>query len=219
MAAPQDVGRPELQSPDFGSVRPPSGGGEPDVALAAFLRGMGLDAEDAPGGDPVARLEALGREYRLMAEGLMQLLRMRAREKGNARIAQTVVGAVENNPLKLMPAVEDALAVMLSPRGSGFTDAEGAITGAVRDLAAHQVGAWRGVQAALHRMVDRFDPKLLEAELERLGLLETLLAGGRRAKLWELYEKRFREIAEGAEKRFLGEVGADFRDAYETEEK
>jgi len=218
-AAPQEAEQRDLESPGFAGARPQSGGGQPDVALAAFLRGLGLDAEDAPGGDPVARLEALGREYRLMAEGLMQLLRMRAREKGNARIAQTVVGAVENNPLKLMPTVEDALAVMLSPRGSGFTDAEGAIVGSVRDLAAHQVGAWRGVQAALHRMVDRFDPKLLEAELERLGLLETLLAGGRRGKLWELYEKRFREIAESAEKRFLGEVGADFRDAYETEEK
>ena len=45
-----------------------------------------------------------------------------------------------------------------------------------------------------------------------------LLAGGRRAKLWELYERRFREIAQSAETRFLGEVGADFRDAYETEE-
>ena len=54
---------------------------------------------------------------------------------------------------------------------------------------------------------------------EAMGLLEKLLAGGRRAKLWELYEKRFREIAESAETRFLGEVGADFRDAYETEEK
>lgn len=190
-----------------------------DEAFAAFLRGLGLDAADVPGGDPGARLEALGREYRLMAEGLMQLLKMRAREKGNARIAQTVVGSAENNPLKFMPTVEDALAVMLAPRGPGFTDAEGAIIGAVRDLAGHQVGAWRGIQAALRRMINRFDPKLLEIELERLGLLETLLAGGRRAKLWELYEKRFREIAEGAETRFLGEVSADFRDAYEAEEK
>ena len=60
---------------------------------------------------------------------------------------------------------------------------------------------------------------MLEKELEALGLLETLLAGGRRAKLWELYEKRFRDIAQSAETRFLGEVGADFREAYETEEE
>jgi type VI secretion system protein ImpI len=162
-------------------------------------------------------MEAFGREYRLMAEGLMQLLRMRAEEKGNARIAQTVVSS-RVNPLKFMPTVDDALAVLLAPPSSGFTDAETSIHGAVRDLAQHQVNTWRGTQAALRRMVDRFAPEALEKELEALGLLETLLAGGRRAKLWELYEKRFRDIARSAETRFLGEVGADFRDAYETEE-
>jgi type VI secretion system protein ImpI len=184
--------------------------------VAAFLRGLGLDAADAPE-DAAARMEAFGREYRMMAEGLMRLLRMRAEEKGNARIAQTVVSS-RVNPLKFMPTVDDALAILMAPSG-GFTDAETSIGGAVRDLAGHQVGTWRGTQAALRRMVDRFNPAMLEKELEAMGLLEKLLAGGRRAKLWELYEKRFREIAESAETRFLGEVGADFRDAYETEEK
>ena len=186
------------------------------AAVDAFLRGLGLDPADAPG-DPAARMEAFGREYRMMAEGLMQLLRMRAEEKGNARIAQTVVSA-RVNPLKFMPTVDDALAVLMAP-SSGFTDAETSIGGAVRDLAAHQVNTWRGTQAALRRMIDRFAPGTLEREVEALGLLSTLLAGGRRARLWELYERRFREIAASAETRFLGEVGADFRDAYETEEE
>ena len=196
-------------------VAPPAAAGDA-AAVAAFLRGLGLDPADAPG-DAAARMEAFGREYRLMAEGLMRLLRMRAEEKGNARIAQTVVSS-RVNPLKFMPTVDDALAVLMAPPSGGFTDAETSITGAVRDLAQHQVNTWRGLQAALRRMVDRFAPATLEKELEALGLLETLLAGGRRAKLWELYEKRFREIAQSAETRFLGDVGADFRDAYETEE-
>jgi type VI secretion system protein ImpI len=37
--------------------------------------------------------------------------------------------------------------------------------------------------------------------------------------MWQLYQERYRDIAEAAEKRFLGEVGADFRDAYENERK
>ena len=162
-------------------------------------------------------MEAFGREYRMMAAGLMQLLRNRAQEKGNARIAQTVVGSSEVNPLKFMPTVEDALAVMVGQRGAGFTDADIAIAGAFRDLATHNASTWRATQAALRRLVDRFDPAVLEAELEALGLLETLLAGGRRAKLWELYQKRYRDIAASAETRFLGEVGVDFREAYERE--
>jgi type VI secretion system protein ImpI len=216
---PAPVPRPEPAAASFApeTPAPARSGVGADAALAAFCRGLGIGAAELPGGDPEARMEAFGREYRLMLEGLMELLRKRAQEKSNARIAQTVVGAAEVNPLKFMPSPEAALETMLRERSPGFLDAEAAIAGAVRDLALHHVAAWRGVQTALRRMVDRFDPAALEEELKTLSRIETLLAGGRSAKLWALYEERYREIAHSAETRFLGEVGADFRDAYESE--
>ncbi|TIX17836.1 MAG: type VI secretion system-associated FHA domain protein TagH, partial [Mesorhizobium sp.] len=189
-----------------------------DMALrAAFLRGMGVDEADLAGRDAIAEMEKFGREYRLMLEGLMQLLRKRSEEKGNARVAQTMVGASEVNPLKFLPTVDDAIVTILGERSPGFLAGEAAISDAVRDLAQHHVRAWRGVQAALRQMVDRFDPAAIEEELKSNSAIGTLLSGGRGAKLWELYQKRHREIAESAEKSFLGEVGADFRDAYEEE--
>jgi type VI secretion system protein ImpI len=66
-------------------------------------------------------------------------------------------------------------------------------------------------------MIDRFDPAMIEEELKSNSAIGTLLAGGRGARLWELYKKRHREIARSAESSFLGEIGADFRDAYEEE--
>ena len=96
---------------------------------------MGIDEDGFPGRDPVAEMEKFGREYRLMMEGLMQLLRKRAEEKGNARVAQTVVGASEVNPLKFLPTVDDALVTILAERSPGFLAAEPAIADAVRDLA------------------------------------------------------------------------------------
>ena len=184
---------------------------------AAFLRGLGMDDAEPNSAEVLAEMERFGREYRLMMEGLMQLLRKRAEEKGNARVAQTVVGASEVNPLKFLPTVDDALATIMSGRSAGFLSSERAITDAVRDLAQHHVRAWRGVQEALRRMIDRFDPAALEEELKSGSSIETILAGGRGAKLWELYRKRHREIAQSAENRFLGEIGADFRNAYEEE--
>jgi type VI secretion system protein ImpI len=65
-------------------------------------------------------------------------------------------------------------------------------------------------------MIDRFDPAEIEREMETTGLMERLIAGGRSAKLWQLYTERYGEIAKAAEEQFLGEVGADFREAYET---
>lgn len=189
-----------------------------DSALrAAFLRGMGLDESDTSGRDAIVEMEKFGREYRLMLEGLMQLLRKRAEEKGNARIEQTIVGSSEVNPLKFLPTVDDVLATILAERSPGFLAGEPAIADAVRDLAQHHVRAWRGLQGALRRMIDRFDPIALEEELKSSSSFETLLAGGRSAKLWDLYKKRHREIALSAETRFMGEIGADFRNAYEEE--
>lgn len=185
-------------------------------ARDAFLRGLGLDPAAFPSRDPEAEMEEFGRAYRLMLEGFMHLLRKRAQEKDSARVSRTVVGAVDVNPLKFMPTADAALATMIGEGAPGFLGAEAAVTGAVRDLAQHHVDAWRGVQSALAGMIDRFDPAALEEELKAHSALTTLLAGGRRAKLWELYEERYREIARSAEQRFLGEVGADFRDAYEN---
>ncbi|MER8826755.1 type VI secretion system-associated FHA domain protein TagH [Mesorhizobium sp. M0938] len=189
-----------------------------DTALrTAFLRGMGIEEADFPGRDTAAEMEKFGREYRLMMEGLMQLLRKRAEEKGSARVAQTMVGASEVNPLKFLPTVDDAIVTIIAERSPGFLAGEAAIADAVRDLAQHHVRAWRGVQTALRRMIDRFDPAAIEEELKSNSAIGTLLSGGRGAKLWELYQKRHREIAQSAETSFLGEIGADFRDAYEEE--
>ncbi|MEZ2331231.1 type VI secretion system-associated FHA domain protein TagH [Mesorhizobium sp. RCC_202] len=189
-----------------------------DMALrAAFLRGMGVEEADFPGRDAIAEMEKFGREYRLMLDGLMQLLRKRAEEKGSARVAQTMVGASEVNPLKFLPTVEDVIVTIVAERSPGFLSGEAAIGDAVKDLAQHHVRAWRGVQAALRRMIDRFDPAAIEEELKSNSAIGNLLSGGRNAKLWELYQKRHRDIAQSAESSFLGEIGADFRDAYEEE--
>ncbi|MCT7374141.1 type VI secretion system-associated FHA domain protein TagH [Chelativorans salis] len=208
---------PHLTAPRQAAVHAPVRGAAEPALRAAFLRGLGVDEADYPSADPVAEMERFGRQYRIMMEGMMQLLRKRAEEKGSARVAQTVVGASEVNPLKFLPTVDDALATMLAERSPGFLPAEAAIADAVHDLAQHHIRAWRGLQGALRRMIDRFDPAAIEAELKSSSAIETILAGGRGAKLWELYQKRHREIATSAEQRFMGEIGADFRDAYEEE--
>ncbi|MDH5531709.1 MAG: type VI secretion system-associated FHA domain protein TagH, partial [Paracoccaceae bacterium] len=84
-----------------------------------------------------------------------------------------------------------------------------------QDLNDHQMRTWAALQTALRQMIDRFDPAQFETEVDAAGLTKTLLAGGRNARLWQLYSERYREIAISAEDRFLGAVGADFRDAYE----
>jgi type VI secretion system protein ImpI len=202
---------PELRPPD---PAPPAATVAPEAALReAFYRGLGLDPSTTA--DTEAEMEALGQRFRLLVEGLMLMLRTRAKEKQNARVSQTVISNTDVNPLKFLASTNEALTALIVPRGPGYLDPETAINGAFRDLADHQVRSWVAIQSALRRMIDRFDPAAVEKDLEQLGMLESLLSGGRNGKLWKAYTERYKDIARAAEDRFLGEVGADFRDAYE----
>ncbi len=187
-----------------------------DEGLEAFLRGLGLGL----GPDPMAakpgpaEMEAMGRRFRMMTEGLIQMLRTRAREKNDARLSQTIIGVANVNPIKFLAGTDEVVAALLTHRGPGYMKPDDAIAGALRDLAEHQMRNWIGLQAALRQMIDRFDPARIESELEETAGLRALLAGGRSARLWQVYTEQFREIAKAAEDQFLGEVGTDFRDAY-----
>ncbi len=179
----------------------------------ALLRGLRLDMD----GFTEAEMEAVGARLREMVDGVMFLLRTRSQERQKVRVAQTLIASKDVNPLKFMPDTDAALLALIRGAGDSYLEGDKAVTGAFRDLADHQVRTWSALQMALRRMIDRFDPAEVEREMDETGLLETLVAGGRSAKMWQLYEERYREIAQAAEERFLGEVGADFRDAYETE--
>ncbi|NGM46383.1 type VI secretion system-associated FHA domain protein TagH [Rhodobacter sp. SGA-6-6] len=214
-AAAAAVVAPPPPDPFVAPPPPLPGAANPD-ALAALLKGMGIAPPPGFRGTP-EEIEAIGRRYRAMAEGLVQLLRMRAQEKGAARVAQTVIGAANVNPLKFLAGADEVVAALVAAKGPGYLDPDAAIAASVGDLMDHHKRSWSGLQAALRRMVDRFDPAVFEAEVEDVGMLKALVAGSRPARLWQLYADRYREIARAAEDRFLGEVGADFREAYESE--
>ncbi|MCZ4255602.1 type VI secretion system-associated FHA domain protein TagH [Sulfitobacter sp. G21635-S1] len=204
------------QAPEPGK-RTVAPGADDSALRAAFFRGMGLDPSRLPPGDAEEEMERIGHCLRGLVEGVMLLLRTRAQEKQRVRVAQTVIASANVNPLKFLATTDDGLVSLLQPRGEGYLSPEDAVAWAFRDLTDHQVRTWTALQTALRRMIDSFDPAEIEKEMEDTGLLETLIAGGRSAKLWQLYKERYKEIAEAAEERFLGEVGADFRDAYENE--
>ncbi|SDE47651.1 type VI secretion system protein ImpI [Paracoccus isoporae] len=202
-------------APSPAPATPVASGGDDAQAHAALLRGMGLDPAQFTG-DPVAQAEQIGRAMRMLVDGLMQQLRTRAVAKQRARVAQTIVARADVNPLKFLATPDEVLASFVQPRGKGYLDAEASLEEAFRDLTDHQLRTWTALQTALRRMIDRFDPEAIETSMAEVGLLESLMAGGRSAKLWRLYEERYREIARAAEDQFLGEVGADFREAYEN---
>ena len=69
-------------------------------------------------------MEDLGRRFRALADGLVHLLRTRAQEKQKVRVAQTIVGSANVNPLKFAVATDDAVEALSELGITGMTATE-----------------------------------------------------------------------------------------------
>jgi type VI secretion system protein ImpI len=189
---------------------PPPTAGDARQLLAAFLEGAGLAAGDVPPDqDLEALLRDLGRRYRMMAGGLVELLLLRAALKREAGLDRTMIAASGNNPLKLTATGEEAVRWLVRHRGAGYLAPDRAITAALDDLKSFMPELVQAMQGALQTLLHRFDPKSLEQALADASLLQILAAGGRKAKYWELFKERYEDLAGQAEAEFLREVGID----------
>jgi type VI secretion system FHA domain protein len=186
-----------------------------DGLVAAFLEGAGLDPQTMRVEDARTFLRDAGAAFSGMSEGLRELLSVRALIKDHARLNRTQIRARENNPLKFSTDAREATQALLQERGQGYMPAAAAIEAACRDLMAHELALLDGIQAAVGKLLQSFDPTILEGRLADAGTLGLLLQGGRRAKLWELYGERYTEIANAARARFMGDFDQAFRAAYE----
>jgi type VI secretion system FHA domain protein len=182
--------------------------------LAAFLEGAGQEASVADGRDSEDFLRETGRVFARLANGLRELLAVRATVKDHVRLDRTQIGAALNNPLKLSVSGREATAALLGRGEEGYLAPLAAVDAGFRDLKAHELAILEGVQSAVEELLELFDPAQLERKLDDAGMLATLIQGGRRARLWELYQERYGNIAGAARTRFMGRLDDAFRSAY-----
>lgn len=204
-----------LSEPPRGAPAEPSCPAEASEVLEAFLRGAGMAQLRVERAEAEAQMEAIGRSYRHMVEGLMEVLRARASLKGEFRMAQTMIRPVENNPLKFAPNVDEALLLLLRHGNQAFMLPDQAIAESFEDLKAHQLAVMAGVQAAIKHLLKRFEPAVLEARLNKPSGLSGLLPGGRQAQYWELFTELYASISKEAEEDFEDLFGREFSHAYE----
>jgi type VI secretion system FHA domain protein len=188
-------------------------------AVTAFLQGAGLTGKEIPDAEIEDFLRQSGKIMRAAIEGSMALLAARATAKKELRAEdRTMVASKDNNPLKLMSDPQEALAFLFDTRErtDGFLDPVQAVGDAFEDLRAHEVALFAAMRAALLGAIQRFDPKMLEAELEKsaggLGL-------NRKAKLWELFAAYQQKLARDADDDFNKVFGREFMGTYMAQVK
>jgi type VI secretion system protein ImpI len=159
--------------------------------IRLFARGAGLPEDAFAARDPAELAEQLGQLMRLVADNMKQLLEARQQAKRLAHSSnQTMIQALDNNPLKFAPTGEEALRIMFGPPTRSYLDARRALSQSFDDLKAHQVSTFSAMQHALKLLLGEFDPEVIEnsATGDR-GL--AAVVGSRKARLWDIYVARW----------------------------
>jgi len=207
--APAPLERPfAAEQPSPAQVR--SQPSENAVATSDFAervaRAAGIPAQ-ALAQDP----EQLGILIKLVTENVRQLLNARLQAKRVARVSnQTMIQALDNNPLKFSPTTEDALRVMFGPPSASYLDARRALEEAFGDIKEHQVRTYSAMQQALKMLLDDLDPENIE-EAAGSGML-----GSRKARAWDTYSERWKAKTRGQDEGILGVFMQYFAECYDS---
>jgi type VI secretion system protein ImpI len=182
---------PGLDPQGLNEGAPAAGALAAEEFLRRFAKGAGVPEQIFARQDGLKVAEELGALMRLAVEDLTQLLNARFKAKRFARASsQTMIQALDNNPLKFAPTATDALKIMFGPRTSGYLDARRALEGAFSDLKSHQIMTYAAMQQAVRMLVEDLDPKAIEdAAGEDKGL--AALFGAHKARLWDQYVARW----------------------------
>ncbi len=215
-ALPTPAPRPPV--PALAAAVEPAGLDARDL-LHAFLEGAGLPQlrlSDDQWSETMANLGAIFRET---VQGLMDILQARGDIKGEFRLDRTAIGPVENNPLKTPPGqpplrAEHVMALLLTSQPGAYMSPVQAVHESFNDIKAHQLAVMAGIQAALNRLLTRFDPGNLETRLQQ-SVLDNLWPANRKAKYWDLFNAEYQAIAREAEDDFNELFGDEFARAYE----
>jgi type VI secretion system protein ImpI len=154
-------------------------------------RGAGIPDEYLARQNPEQLAELLGLLMRVVAENVRQLLSARLEAKRMTRSPhQTMIQALDNNPLKFAPTTEEALRIMFGPPSASYLDARRTLEQSFEDLKKHQIMTYSAMQQALQMLISDFDPQTIEDETEvDRGI--AAVVGSRKARLWDAYVARW----------------------------
>ncbi len=187
--------------------------------LHAFLEGAGLPQVRLSDEQLPEVMANLGAIFRATVQGMMEILLARGDVKGEFRLDRTNIGPIENNPLKTPPgqpplSPEEVMTLLLIRRKDAYMSPVQAVCEGFNDIKAHQLAVMAGIQAALNRLLERFDPSNLETRLQQT-VLDSILPANRKAKYWDLFTAEYRAIAHEAEEDFNELFGDEFARAYQ----
>lgn len=209
---PEQFGSPQLQVPQppmQQPQRPPSMGGGGDM-LSPFKLGARLPSHSLSNRNATEVAQEVGAMMLLVTEQLALLLKARASAKAMVKTRdRTVIGALDNNPLKFMADPGEALEAMLSKDRSGYLDGMRALREAFDDIRTHELATFSAMQKALSRLLADLSPEVIEAKVQKGTFTNA------KARAWETFVQRWDAKTEAHENGMLDVFLMYFSEAYQ----
>lgn len=193
-------------------VSPAPAGPPPQAAFAAPAQVAPAGSAEATG--PRALPANVDDIFRVVVDGVMDVLRARAEIKNTFRLPVTIIQRSENNPLKFAPNPEEALQKIMGPSNGAFMSGTAAFEDAFDDIRCHQMAMLAGVRAAFESLLVHFNPDRFEQEAD-VGSRRSAFAG--KGKYWERYREHFEGLSKDPDDCFRRLFGDEFARAYEEQ--
>ena len=189
--------------------RPQHMGGGGDM-LSPFKIGARLPSHSLSNRNQMEVAQEVGAMMLLVTEQLALLLKARASAKAMVKTRdRTVIGALDNNPLKFMADPGEALEAMLSKDRSGYLDGMRALREAFDDIRTHELATFSAMQKALSRLLSDLSPEVIEARVQK-GTFSNA-----KARAWETFVQRWDAKTEAHENGMLDVFLMYFSEAYQ----
>ena len=200
----------DLTMGDFSS--PPAASHPPAVTAPVARATPTLPVADPMG---LASLPAdVDQIFRVVVDGVMDVLRARAEIKNTFRLPVTIIQRSENNPLKFAPNPEEALLKIMAPSNGAFMSGTAAFEDAFDDIRCHQMAMLAGVRAAFESLLVHFNPDRFEQETDGSSKRSAFAGKG---KYWDKYRENFEGLSRDPDECFRRLFGDEFARAYEEQ--
>jgi len=183
-------------------------------SLSALLEAAGINEGSLT--PEIAR--DLGRIFRIVVSGVMDVLKARQQTKDQFGLGMTTFKKTDNNPLKFSADVEDALQRLFVRRpNTTYLGPVEAFEDAFDDMRNHQIAMLVGVRVAFEAMLSEFDPDHLQEQFDRTVKKAALVSIPARLRYWDLYRDWIHDMVRDADTSFRELFGDEFARAYEDQ--
>ena len=154
--------------------------------------------------------EEIGKCLRIATQELMALLGARAAAKQFVKSAsRTMIGGLNNSPLKFKPNPAEAMQTMFVQKSESYLNSTASFQQGFDDIKRHQTAVYAAMQPALARLLEDLAPEAIEEKASG-GLMSS-----KKASAWDLFVARWDAKTHPYENGMLDVFLAYFSDAYD----